>query len=246
MRMQPALVAQASATAADAMPGRFFLGVGTGECLNEHIVGQRWPAYSVRLEMLKEAVALIRELWKGQLVTWNGKYFTVDNARIYTLPEKLPPIYIAAAGPESGTAAAEMGDGLISTAPDEDLIKRFTKTAGKSKPRFGQMTVCWAENTQKAKEVAMKYWATGAVSGAVKNDLPLPSQLEAAAKLVREDDIEKNIVCGPDPETHVAEIKKYGQAGFDHVYIHQIGPQQEECIRFYQREIFPVLKRLAA
>src|SRR5919198_1098423 len=184
MRIHPALVAQAAATAADVMPGRFFLGVGTGECLNEHIVGERWPPYSVRQEMLKEAVNLIRELWKGQLVTWQGKFFTVDNARIYTLPEELPPIYLAAAGPESGTAAAELGDGLISTTPDKNLIDQFTTLAGKSKPRFGQMTVCWASSREKAREIALKYWATGAISGAVKNELALPSQLKSAAQFV--------------------------------------------------------------
>jgi G6PDH family F420-dependent oxidoreductase len=246
VRMHPALVAQAAATAASVMPGRFFLGVGTGEYLNEHITGQPWPAYSRRLEMLKEAVGIIRELWKGEIVTEYGKHFTVENARIYTLPEKLPPIYVAASGPESATMAGETGDGLISTAPEKSLIADFEKAGGESKPRYGQMTVCWADSEKKAKQTALKHWPTGAVPGAAKTELPLPEHLESAAKLVREDDVAKDIVCGPDPKAHIDQIRKYADAGFDHVYIHQVGPDQEECIRFYEREVFPALKRIAA
>jgi G6PDH family F420-dependent oxidoreductase len=246
MRMHPALVAQAAATAADAMPGRFFLGLGTGEYLNEHIVGQSWPAYSRRLDMLKEAVGVLRELWKGEIVTRYGKYFTVENARIYTLPDELPAIYIAASGPESATAAGELGDGLIATNPDKSLIDQFAAAGGGSRPRYGQMTVCWAADAGKARATALKQWPNAAIGGPLKSTLGLPSEFEAAAELAREDDIAKSIVCGPDPEAHVAEIQKYADAGFDHVYIHQVGPQQEECIRFYEREIFPVLKRKAA
>jgi G6PDH family F420-dependent oxidoreductase len=246
VRMHPALVAQAAATAADAMPGRFFLGVGTGEYLNEHITGDSWPAYSKRLEMLKEAIGVIRELWKGEIVTEYGKHFTVENARIYTLPKKLPPIYIAASGAESATAAGEVGDGLIGTTPDKSMIGDFEKAGGKSKPRYGQMTVCWASSMKKAKETALKQWPTGAIPGPAKSELALPSYFEALAKLVKEDDIAKEIVCGPDPKAHIDEIRKYAAAGFDHVYIHQVGPEQEECIRFYEREVLPNLKRIAA
>jgi len=246
MRMHPALVAQAAATAADTMPGRFFLGVGTGEALNEHIIGRHWPAYAVRLEMLKEAVGVIRKLWKGELASWYGKYFTVENARIYTLPDELPPLYVAAAGEESATAAGELGDGLISTTPEKDIVTQFEKSGGKGKPRYAQMTVCWASTEKKAKETAMKYWNTGGIAGPLKGELPLPSQMEAAAKLVKEDDLAKDVICGPDPQKHLTEIRKFADAGFDHVYIHQVGPQQEECIRFYQREIVPQLRKLAA
>lgn len=246
IRMHPALVAQAAATAADMMPGRFFLGVGTGEYLNEHIVGPKWPSYSERQEMLKEAVSLIRELWQGELVTRRGEHFVVENARIYTLPEELPAIYVAAAGPESAGAAAEIGDGLIGTSPDKELIEEFEEAGGNSKPRYGQMTVCWARTEKKAKETALKYWATGAVPGTVKNELALPSAQKSAAKFVREDDIAKDVICGPDPEMHLKEIRKFADAGFDHVYVHQVGPDQQECIRFYQKEIFPAIQRKAA
>jgi G6PDH family F420-dependent oxidoreductase len=246
MRMHPALVAQAAATAADAMSGRFFLGVGTGEALNEHVVGRHWPAYAVRLEMLQEAIAVIRKLWEGELVSFYGKHFTVENARIYTLPDELPALYIAASGEDSATAAGKLGDGLISTSPEKSIVSQFEKSGGKGKPRFAQMTVCWASSEKKAKQTAMKYWNTGAVAGPLKGELPLPSQMEAAAKLVTEDVLAKDVICGPDPEKHLSEIRKFAAAGFDHVYIHQVGPQQEECIGFFQREIVPHLSKLAA
>src|SRR5512145_2453450 len=132
IRMHPALVAQAAATAADMLPGRFFLGVGTGELLNEHIVGRRWPPQSVRLDMLTEAIDVIRELWDGQRVTRYGKYFRVENARIYTLPDQLPSLYMAAAGPEAAGAAGKLSDGLISTSPDRETVREFENAGGKA------------------------------------------------------------------------------------------------------------------
>src|SRR6478672_9548419 len=143
IRMHPALVAQAAATAAAMMPGRFFLGVGTGENLNEHILGDRWPPHELRLEMLEEAVHVIRQLWQGGSQSHHGKHYTVENARIYTLPEQLPRIVVAASGPRAAKAAGGFGDGLCSTAPEAEIIKAFDSSGGKG-PRYGQMTVCWA------------------------------------------------------------------------------------------------------
>jgi coenzyme F420-dependent glucose-6-phosphate dehydrogenase len=246
IRIHPALVAQAAATAADLMPGRFFLGVGTGEALNEHITGVRWPPYTVRVSMLKEAISVIRELWGGSLVTHHGEYFTVENARIYTLPEQLPPLYVAASGPESAKLAGEVADGLISTMPDKELTGMFSQSGGQSKPRYAQMTVCWAESEKKAIETARSMWPLAAVPGPLKSEVPLPAHFKAAASRLREDEIANEIVCGPDPHKHIEEIQKYAAAGFDHIYIHQIGSQQEECIWFYQREILPSIGRIAA
>lgn len=246
IRAHPAIIAQAAATAADLMPGRFFLGVGTGELLNEHVVGHRWPPLSVRLAMLKEAIWLIRQLWEGELFTHHGNYFTVENARIYTLPEHLPPLYVAASGPESATLAGEVADGLISTTADKKIVEQFSEQGGQGKPRYAQMTVCWADTEKKANETALSRWPIAAVPGPLKSELALPSQFKSTAALVREDDVAKEVVCGPDPQKHLKEIQKYAAAGFDHVYIHQIGPQQQECINFYQREIFPNVARAAA
>jgi G6PDH family F420-dependent oxidoreductase len=150
MRISPAIVAQAAATAAVLMPDRFFLGLGTGENLNEHITGLHWPPASQRLEMLEEAIAVIRLLWEGGWQSHYGKYYTVQQARIFTLPHDVPPIMIAAGKARSAELAGRIGDGMISTAPERDLIKQFEQAGGKGKPRYGQLTVCYAASEDEA------------------------------------------------------------------------------------------------
>ena len=145
-RIHPALVAQASATTASLFDGRFILGLGSGENLNEHIVGQRWPSAEQRREMLLEAVSIIRQLFEGDLVSHEGRFFTVDRARLYSLPRELPAIYLAAAGKEAATAAAEHGDGMFGTAPDPELLETFDSNGGADKPRIGELTLCYAED----------------------------------------------------------------------------------------------------
>jgi len=144
MRISPAIVAQAAATSAFLMPDRFFLGVGTGENLNEHITGCHWPTPADRLEMLEEAIEVIRQLWKGGWQSHEGKYFTVEKARIFTLPKKVPDVMVAASKPGAAELAGRVGDGLISFEPKADLVKTFERAGGKGKPRFGQLTVCYA------------------------------------------------------------------------------------------------------
>lgn len=188
-RIHPAIVAQAAATAALLLPGRFSLGVGTGEDLNEHILGDRWPAVAERQERLGEAIEVIRLLWEGGPKSHRGKHYTVENARIYSLPDEFPPILVAVAGTQSADLAADFGDGLIGTAPVAETIERFREKAGK----------------------------------------------------VEEDDIGASIVCGPDPQRHVEAIEEYAAAGYDHVYVHQVGPDQEGFFDFYSREVLPQL-----
>jgi G6PDH family F420-dependent oxidoreductase len=242
MRIHPAIIAQASATAAAMMPGRFFLGVGTGENLNEHIFGDRWPPHAVRLEMLEEAVEIIRLLWEGGMQTYHGVHYVVENARIYTLPDQLPPILVAASGPYAAEAAGTIGDGLITTAPEADLVQRFEASGGAGKPRYGQLTVCWAQDEATARRLAFEYWPTAAVRGELTQQLPTPAHFKQAAKMVDAEDVAQAIICGPDPERHLAGIKEFEQAGFDHVYIHQIGPEQEGFFRFYERDVLPKLR----
>ncbi len=243
MRIHPAIIAQAAATAAVMMPGRFFLGLGTGESLNEHIFGKQWPAIQVRQEMLREAVAIIRLLWRGGNQSYYGKHYTVEYAQVFDLPAEPPPIMIAAAGPTSAELAGSIGDGLISTVPEPKIVQKFhAADSGAGKPCYGQMTVCWAETEQQAKKIATQYWPVAAVPGALMSELSTPAQFEAAAKLVTEDAVASTVVCGPDPEKHLKEIRSYGNAGYDHVYIHQVGPDQEGFFRFYQREILPRLQ----
>src|SRR5688572_32758192 len=150
IRIHPAIVAQAAATAAAMMPGRFFLGVGTGENLNEHIFGDHWPMHEVRMEMLEEAIEVIRLLWQGGTQSHRGDYYTVENARIYTLPDEPPPIYIAASGPKAAEAAGRIGDGFIGAAPEKELVEKFQQAGGGKKPRYGQLTICYAKDEAEA------------------------------------------------------------------------------------------------
>ena len=239
MRIHPAVIAHAAATCAAMMPGRFFLGVGSGENLNEHILGDRWPFPDERLEMLEEAIAVIRLLWQGGYQTYRGKHYTVEKARLYTLPDEPPPIAVAAAAPQATELAGRVGDALISTKPDASLVERFDDAGASAKPRYGQVTVCWAEREDEARRTAREWWPNIAVPGDLSQELALPEHFEQASKQVAEDDVAEEIPCGPDPERHVEAIRTYEEAGFDHIYVHQIGPDQRGFIRFYENEVLP-------
>ncbi|HWP91180.1 MAG TPA: TIGR03557 family F420-dependent LLM class oxidoreductase [Thermodesulfobacteriota bacterium] len=237
MRIHPAIIAQAAATAAAMMPGRFFLGVGTGENLNEHILGEHWPSADIRLDMLEEAIKIIRLLWEGDTLTYLGNYYTVENARIYTLPDNETPIMIAASGLKAAEFAGKIGDGFITTAPDAELIQQFESNGGIGKPRYGQLTVCWANTDAEARRTAYEWWPNTAIKGELWVELPTPAHFEQAAGMVREEDVAQSVVCGPDPKKHISEIEKFIDAGYDHIYIHQIGPNQEGFFQFYERNI---------
>jgi G6PDH family F420-dependent oxidoreductase len=243
VRIHPAIIAQAAATAALLMPGRFFLGLGTGENLNEHILGLYWPPSDIRRKMLQEAVMILRLLWRGGSQSYRGEYFTVERAQVFSLPEKPPPIMIAAAGGRAAELAGEIGDGLISTMPSDSLVRKFRISDGASeKPRYGQMTVCWAKTEAEAKKIAKDWWAVAAIPGELMSQLATPAEFEAVAELVDEEVVAAKMICGPDPERHLEEIESYRKAGFDHVYIHQVGPDQNGFFEFYQREILPKFK----
>jgi G6PDH family F420-dependent oxidoreductase len=240
-RIHPAIVAQAAATAACLLPGRFSFGVGSGENLNEHILGDHWPPVAERQDRLEEAIEVIRTLWEGGMTSHRGRFYTVENARIYSLPEEPPPILVAVAGNRSVDLARRAGDGLVGTAPDAESLERFRRGDEDERPTYGQLHVCWAASEEVARGTALEWWPNGAVSGNHFLELPLPSHFEQAAELVTEEDIAESIVCGPDPERHVAAIREYIDAGYDHVYPHQIGPDQEGFFDFYEREVLPKL-----
>jgi coenzyme F420-dependent glucose-6-phosphate dehydrogenase len=242
MRIHPAVVAQAAATAAAMMPGRFFLGLGSGENLNEHITGEHWPNAPIRLEMLDEAVEIIRMLWRGGEQSHYGAYFTVEEARVYTLPDELPPIYIAASGERAATLAAEAGDGIISTAPERALVERFEADGGAQKPRYGQITVCYADDEATARRTAHEWWPNAALHGDLSAEIKTPALFQDAAKSVRADDVSETIICGPDVDQHLQAIREFADAGFDHVYVHQVGPDQSGFFRFYERRIIPEIR----
>ncbi|HEU5142612.1 MAG TPA: TIGR03557 family F420-dependent LLM class oxidoreductase [Solirubrobacterales bacterium] len=240
-RIHPAIVAQAAATAGEMLPGRFSLGVGSGENLNEHILGDRWPPVADRQERLVEAIEVIRKLWEGGLTSHRGKHYRVENARIYSLPEELPPILVAIAGEKSADLAAELGDGIFGTSPEAETIERFRRGAGGDKPAYGQLDVCWAPSEEEAKRTALENWPNAAMSGMHTFELPLPAHFEEITEWAGEDDIAESIVCGPDPARHLEAIEEYAEAGYDHVYLHQVGPEQEGFFDFYAREVLPRL-----
>jgi len=242
VRIHPAIIAQAAATTAALMPGRFFLGLGTGENLNEHILGTVWPEWEVRSEMLEEAVEVIRALWTGEVTSHRGRHYTVQNARIYSLPDPLPPIYLAASGPKAARQAGRIADGFIGTGPDESLLATF-KNAGGSGPRYGQVSLCWADSEREAKRTALEWWPTSAIHGEATQELPSPKHFEQLTSSVTEDQVAEAVTCGPDPERHLAKIREYLDAGYDHVYLHQVGPDQEGFFRFAERELLPALNR---
>jgi coenzyme F420-dependent glucose-6-phosphate dehydrogenase len=241
IRIHPAIVAHAAATVAAMMPGRFFLGVGTGENLNEHIFGDHWPAPDERLEMLEEAIEVIRLLWQGGYQTHRGKHYTVENARLYTLPDEPPPIAVAAAQPQAAQLAGRLGDAYVGVAPDEEIVQEFENAGGKGKPRYGQVHVCWASSEQEARETAHRLWPNAGLEGPLSQELALPEHYEAAAETVTEDDVAESVVCGPDTDRHLEKIQEYVDAGYDHVYVHQIGPDQAGFVDFYKREVLPKL-----
>ena len=239
IRIHPAIVAHAAATAASMLEGRFFLGVGTGENLNEHILGDRWPPPDLRLEMLEEAVEVMRELWEGELTTRRGRHYTIERARIYTLPDDRIPVLVAAGAKEAAELAGRIGDGFIGTSPDTELLRSFDEAGGNGKPRYGQVTVCYAASEEEARKTAFQVWPNAALRGTLTQELPAPPDFEAAAEMITEDDVAELVTCGPDPDQHIAAIKKYEEAGYDHVYVHQVGTQQKEFLAFYENDVLP-------
>ena len=242
VRTHPVVIAQAAATSAVLLDGRFTLGVGTGEALNEHILGSGWPTFEIRLEMLQEAVGLIRKLWEGEVVNHRGRHYTVDTARIYTLPDEPPPIFVSGFGPEATDAAARIGDGYITTSPDPDLLARFRERSG-GKPAQAGTKVCWADTEQQAVETANRLWATSGLPGELAQVLPSPRHFEQAATLVTEEQTRESVACGPDVERHLEKLRPYVEAGFDDVYVANMGPHYREMIRTFGAEVLPQLRQ---
>jgi G6PDH family F420-dependent oxidoreductase len=243
IRTHPAVIAQAAATAACLMPGRFFLGVGTGENLNEHVLGDKWPPADTRQDMLEEAIEVMRLLWQGGQQSHEGDYFLVENARVYDLPDDQIDVMVAASGEKAAELAGRVGDGLIGTSPKKETLQAFDKAGGSGKPRYGQLTVCWAESEEAAQKTAHEIWPTAAMPGQLSQELALPAFFEQAAELVTEDKIKESIICGPDPQPVIDAVREYEAAGYTHVYLHQVGPDQEGFFRFAERELIDQIAR---
>ena len=240
VRIHPAVLAQATATTSLLFDGRFFWGVGTGEALNEHIVGQRWPRPEVRLAMLEEAVEVVRRMWTGETVDHRGDFYEVENARLFDPPAEAPPIVVSAFGPKAIALAARIGDGYWGTSPQGELIDKY-REAGGTGPRYAQIDVCWAPDEAAARKTVHEIWPNGGISGQLSQDLPTWSHFEEAAAMVTEDDAVEHVPCGPEVGPIVESVRSYLDAGYDHLYFHQIGPDQEGFLRFWADELAPAL-----
>ena len=239
IRIHPAVIAQAAATSATMLPGRFGLGVGSGEALNEHIFGDAWPSTDVRLEMLEEAVEIMRLLWEGGVRDYDGRHYAVENARIYTLPDEPPPILVSGFGPKATQLAGRIGDGYMNVAPNADLLNLFRSSGGGDKPAHGAFKVCYGEDEAERRKTAHRLWANEGLPGELAQVLPTPRHFEQATQLVTEDMISEAIPCGPDPEPHRESIRQYEAAGYDEVYVQQIGGNMEAFFELYGKEILP-------
>ncbi|MEJ7582844.1 MAG: TIGR03557 family F420-dependent LLM class oxidoreductase [Acidimicrobiales bacterium] len=240
MRIHPAIIAQAAASTAIMAKGGFYLGVGTGENLNEHILGDRWPAADERLEMLEEAIEVMRLLWQGGTQSHRGRHYRVENAQIYSMPDEPPPIYVSAFGPKACSLAARVGDGLVTTSPDADILKQYRKEGGRG-PAIAGPKVCWAADEASAARTAFELWPTMGVPGELSQELATPAHFEQACELVEQDDALSSLPMGPDPEKHAVSLRQFLDAGFDEVYVHQIGTEQEPFMAFYRDEVIPRL-----
>jgi G6PDH family F420-dependent oxidoreductase len=241
IRIHPAIIAQAAATAAVQLEGRFVLGVGSGEALNEHILGDPWPSVGVRLAMLEESVELIRLLHRGEQVSFHGDYYEVQDARIWTLPEQPVPIYISGFGPQATELAARIGDGYCTTSPDPELVALFRKHGDPARPVQGGMKVCWAPSEGDGLDTAARLWSNELLPGQLAQTLPRPEDFEAASSLVPRESVAQQIACGPDPERHLAAVQPYLEASFDEIYVQQIGPDQEAFFRGWSEHVLPSL-----
>ena len=238
-RIHPLNVAHAVGTVAEMFDGRFTFGVGTGENLNEHVTGKRWPEHDVRLEMLTEAMELMQALWTGETTSHHGEHFTVENARLYTVPDEQPPTIASAFGPQTARWAADHGDGLWCSGPQADVVDAY-EDAGGDGPTYTQLHVCYAETEADAIDTVHEYWPNGSLPGELPQVLPTPAHFEQAAELVdREDIAEAGTVTDPDPQAHIDSIEEAIDAGYDHVYVHQIGPDQAGLLEFYEESVLP-------
>jgi G6PDH family F420-dependent oxidoreductase len=245
MRIHPVILAHATATVANLMPGRFTWGVGTGEALNEHITGMRWPPAPVRLEQLEEAIVLIRRLWSGDSIDHTGGYYRVEDARLYDPPEHDIPIVVSAFGPEAARLAARCGDGLWTSGGAGDTIERW-RGAGGDGAVYSQLTFCWAADRDRAVEEAHRFWRNSVVPGQLSQDLPTPQHFEQATSIVTKEMVAKSMVCGPDHEALVGQATEMIEAGVDHLYFHQIGHDQAAFFDVWEREIAPALRDRSA
>ena len=241
MRYHPAIVAQAAATMGVLSNDRFTLGLGAGERLNEHVVGAGWPGTGERHERLSEATDIIQGLLAGNLTNYRGKYFQLDHARLFDRPDVKPAVAIAAGGPEAARLAGRKGDALVVTEPRPDLIEAFV-AAGGAGPRYAEVALCCAEREEDARETAHHYFRWSVTGWPVQAELPDPAGFAAASKHVSPEIVAQGVSCGPSPERHLEAIDRFVQAGYDHIILVQVGPDQDSFFDLFERALAPALR----
>jgi G6PDH family F420-dependent oxidoreductase len=239
MRIHPAIIAQAAATSAVLLDGRFSLGVGSGEALNEHIFGDRWPGADERLEMLEEAVEVIRTLWRGGVKDHRGRHYRLEHCRVYDLPDDPPPILVSGFGRKSVELAARIGDGYCTVGPDAESVALFRAGAKPGTIVQGGLKVCWDADEAKARQLVHRLWPNEGLPGELAQVLPTPEHFEQASELVTEEMLASEHACGPDVDKHVEAINAYAEAGFDELYVNQIGPEQDAFFEAYRDRVLP-------
>ena len=239
LRTHPAVIAQAAATSQVLLDGRFRLGVGSGEALNEHILGDAWPAADVRHEMLEEAVEVIRKLFAGGVVTHRGRHYTVEHAELYTRHPTPPPIYVSGFGPRSVRLAARIGDGYCLVTPQPEMVERFRSDGGGDRPVQAGLKVCYGADAGAALATAHRIWPNEELPGELAQVLPTPEHFEQASSLVTPEMVGETIPCGPDLDQHLAAIQRFADAGVDELYVQQIGGDHEAFFLTYQKEVLP-------
>jgi G6PDH family F420-dependent oxidoreductase len=243
IRYHPAIVAQAAATTALLSDGRFTLGVGAGEQLNEHVVGRGWPSVSERHELLREALEIIRLLWQGGYRSYEGKHLKLEDARVFDLPEEQVPIAVAIGGERGARIAAELGDGIFATDPERELISAY-EAAGGDGVRYCEVPLAWAPDEDAAAESAHSMFRFGVLGWKVLTELPNPINFEAATELVDVDDLREAFACGPDAERHLDVAREFAEAGFDHLALINAGPDPDGFFEFFSNELAEPLRAL--
>ena len=243
IRYHPAVIAQAAATVQILSGNRFTLGIGSGERLNEHVVGAGWPAVRKRHEMLREALEIIRLLWQGGYQSYDGRYLQLEDARLFDLPDELPVIAVASGGHNASVLAAELGDGLFATEPRRDLVEAYTGAGGKG-PRYAEVPMAWAADEDSAVQAALETSRWALTGWKVMSELPNPVNFDAASSTVTVDDIEQQFSCGPDVEKHVEHVQPFVDAGFDHIVLQNAGPDPDGFLEVCERELIDRVRAL--
>jgi G6PDH family F420-dependent oxidoreductase len=232
VRLHPVIVAHAAATTSQLLGSRFTLGLGTGEALNEHVLGHRWPPPETRRAMLAEAIEVMRALWNGDTVDHRGDFYEVENARLFDPPAVPIPLVVSGFGQASVELAARVGDGFWGHTPDADVVQRY-QDAGGSGPRYAQVRVCWDRDEQRARETVHRVWPNQGLTGQLAQDLPTWTHFEQATSMLTVEQTSGGVACGPDVGTFVESVRQFVDAGYDHVYLHQVGPDVEGFVEFW-------------